>query len=124
MYTKEQQLGHCISVELEMVPYINIHMRKTELEEILHIIRMLDAKLHLFEQDDIEYEDLYDFLREYRDKMTAGPCVVSLEQGYILPFWLILWGYQQHYGDEPWIKELSRKILDVVDRIGESQHMS
>lgn len=124
MKTKDEKAEPCIFVELELVPFVNIDLKKTELEKILNIIRMLDAKHRSLSQDDVRYENLYWYLRQFRDEMMDDHCIVRLQQGFILQLCIVLWEYRSHYHAEPWIWELSRKIQDIVGQIETSQYKS
>lgn len=124
MKTKDEKAEPCIFVELELVPLVNIDLKKTELEKILNIIRMLDAKHRSLSQDDVRYENLYWYLRQFRDEMMDDHCIVRLQQGFILQLCIVLWEYRSHYHAEPWIWELSRKIQDIVGQIETSQYKS
>jgi len=121
MQTKEQQAETYISVELEMVPYITIDLKRSKLEKILSIIRMMDARRHFETQDNIEVENMYWYLRQFRDETMDDHCIVKLRQGSAAALWVILWDYRSHYHAESWILELSQKIQDTLGQIETSQ---
>lgn len=122
MQTKEQQAETYISVELEMVPYITIDLKKSELEKILSIICMLDVRRHFGTQDNIGFENMYWYLRQFRDEAMDDHCIVKLRQGYAATLWVFLWDYRSHYHAEQWIWELSQKIQDTLGQIKTSQN--